>query len=135
MRGANLLGEGDRVACLLRPGGVSTASDVRDAGMTWRQQDAAPTSPLPPVTVKSPKRWPSTSRTSSSRRTGGAIDYLSAVVGGLQLVPEGAARDALAADYAAMLADEVMVGDALPFDQLMQACVELAARTNAAAGS
>jgi Nucleotidyl transferase AbiEii toxin, Type IV TA system len=63
---------------------------------------------------------------------GGVIDYLPAVAGQLQIVPQGAARDALAADYANMLADEVMVGNALPFDQLMAACAELAARANAA---
>jgi hypothetical protein len=63
---------------------------------------------------------------------GGVIDYLPAVTGQLQIVPNGAARDALAADYANMLADEVMVGNALPFDQLMAACAELAARANAA---
>jgi hypothetical protein len=63
---------------------------------------------------------------------GGVIDYLPAVTGQLQIVPDGAARDALAADYANMLADEVMVGNALPFDQLMAACAELAARANAA---
>jgi len=65
---------------------------------------------------------------------GGVIDYFPAVAGQLQIVPEGAARDALAADYANMLADEVMVGNALPFDQLMQACTEVAARANSAAG-
>ena len=63
---------------------------------------------------------------------GGVIDYFPAVAGGLQIVPEGAARDALAADYANMLADDVMVGDALPFDQLMTACTEVAARANSA---
>jgi Nucleotidyl transferase AbiEii toxin, Type IV TA system len=63
---------------------------------------------------------------------GSVIDYLPAVTGQLQIVPDGAARDALAADYANMLADEVMVGNALPFDQLMAACAELTARANAA---
>ena len=63
---------------------------------------------------------------------GGVIDYFPAVTGELQIVPEGAARDALAADYGNMLADEVMVGDALPFDQLMMACTEVAARANSA---
>lgn len=66
---------------------------------------------------------------------GGVIDYFPAVAGGLQIVPEEAARDALAADYANMLADEVMVGDALPFDQLMMACAEVAARANSAVGT
>ena len=61
------------------------------------------------------------------------INYTFAVLGALRIVPEGAARDALAADYAKMLEDEVMVGDALPFDQLMQACAQVQARANAAA--
>ncbi|MEO8059321.1 MAG: nucleotidyl transferase AbiEii/AbiGii toxin family protein [Burkholderiales bacterium] len=64
---------------------------------------------------------------------GAVIDYFPAAAGKLQIVPEGAARDALATDYANMLADELMVGDALPFDQLMVACAELAAKANAAA--
>lgn len=61
------------------------------------------------------------------------INYTFAVLGALRIVPEGAARDALAADYAKMLEDEVMVGDALPFDELMQACAQVQARANAAA--
>ena len=68
---------------------------------------------------------------SEKNAAGTAIDYFPAVQGQLQIVPEGAARDALAADYASMLEDEVMVGDALPFDQLMQACADIAARANA----
>ncbi|MHB1608117.1 MAG: nucleotidyl transferase AbiEii/AbiGii toxin family protein [Acidiferrobacter thiooxydans] len=66
---------------------------------------------------------------------GAVIDYASATQGHLRIVPEGEAREALAADYEAMLADEVMVGDALPFDQLMQACAEVEARANEAAVS
>ena len=62
------------------------------------------------------------------------IDYFTAITGGLQIVPEGAAREALAADYASMLADDVMVESALPFDELMQACAEVAARANTSAG-
>ena len=64
---------------------------------------------------------------------GEVIDYACAVEGKLQIVPEGAARESLAADYAKMLEDEVMVANALPFDQLMHACAEVAARANAAA--
>ena len=45
-------------------------------------------------------------------------------------MPEGTAREALATDYASMLEDQVMVGNALPFDDLMQACSEVAARAN-----
>ena len=62
------------------------------------------------------------------------IDYFPAAAGGLQIVPDGAAREALAADYANMLADQLMVGNTLPFDELMQACAEVAARANATAG-
>ncbi|WP_162245725.1 hypothetical protein [Variovorax sp. Root411] len=51
----------------------------------------------------------------------------------MQIVPEGAAREALATDYAKMLEDEVMVGNALPFDELMRSCAEVAAHANAAA--
>ncbi|MGH7926651.1 MAG: hypothetical protein ACREQV_02530, partial [Candidatus Binatia bacterium] len=51
----------------------------------------------------------------------------------LRIVPEGDARKALAADYSAMLDDGVMMGDAVPFDQLMQACREVEAKVNAAA--
>ncbi len=65
---------------------------------------------------------------------GVVIDYLPAATGRLQIVPEAAAREALAADYANMLADQIMVGNALPFDELMQACTNVAARANATAG-
>ncbi|NDZ17095.1 hypothetical protein C7T35_28145 [Variovorax sp. WS11] len=64
---------------------------------------------------------------------GEIIDYATAVEGALQIVPEGAALEALASDYTKMLEDEVMVGSALPFDELMQACAEVAAYANAAA--
>lgn len=61
---------------------------------------------------------------------GDVIQYLPAVTGQLQIVPAGAALDALAADYALMLTDEIMVGNALPFDQLMRACADIAVRAN-----
>lgn len=64
---------------------------------------------------------------------GEVIDYFAATNGQLKLVPEGAARDALADDYKNMAADEVMVGNALPFNALMQACVEIEARANSTA--
>lgn len=64
---------------------------------------------------------------------GAVIDYAAATHGHLRIAPEGRAREALAEDYAAMLADEVMAGDALPFEQLMQVCAELAAQVNKAA--
>ena len=61
------------------------------------------------------------------------IDYDHAAKGALQIVPAGAAREALARDYAAMVADDVMIGDALDFDDLMTACLELQGRANRAA--
>jgi len=61
---------------------------------------------------------------------GNVIPYLPAVTGHLQLVPEGAAREALAEDYALMVADEVMVGNAFSFDELMQSCATIALRAN-----
>ena len=56
---------------------------------------------------------------------GNAIDYAVAVIGHMKIVPEGEARATLEQDYAAMLSDEVMVADAMPFADLMQACAEL----------
>jgi len=64
---------------------------------------------------------------------GQVIDYAAATTGRLNIVPEGQAKAALAKDYAAMLADEVMVGDALSFDELLQACADLQAQVNRAA--
>lgn len=64
---------------------------------------------------------------------GQVIDYVAATTGHLKIVPEGEAKAALAKDYAAMLADEVMVGDALSFDELLEACADLEAKANKAA--
>jgi hypothetical protein len=64
---------------------------------------------------------------------GRVIDYAAAITGHLKIVPESSARVALAADYAAMLGDEVMVGGALSFDQLMLACAALETVVNKAA--
>jgi len=61
------------------------------------------------------------------------IDYAVATEGRLKIVPEGEAKVALSEDYAAMLADEVMVGDALPFDALLEVCAGLEEKTNAVA--
>ena len=63
---------------------------------------------------------------------GQVIDYVQAVSGHLQLAPVGQARDALAEDYALMIADNVMVGQALAFGDLMQACEALEQQINAA---
>ncbi len=64
---------------------------------------------------------------------GQVIDYVAATTGHLKIVPEGEAKAALAKDYAAMLADEVMVGDALSFDKLLKTCADLEAKVNSAA--
>ena len=58
------------------------------------------------------------------------VDYFAATQGALRLAPQGQARDALAADYAAMLADGVMVGDAIAFEELMTACEHIAGLAN-----
>lgn len=62
--------------------------------------------------------------------SGRVIDYAAAITGQLCIVPEGETRDALAKDYEAMLADEVMAGDALSFDELLRACADLEANMN-----
>ena len=64
---------------------------------------------------------------------GQVIDYMSAATGHLKIVPEGEIRTALAKDYAAMLAHEVMAGDAVSFDELLEACADLEAKANRAA--
>lgn len=64
---------------------------------------------------------------------GSVIDYMPAVSGKLNIVPEGNALAALAEDYANMLADQVMLGDALTFEQLMQTCREIEIQANRAA--
>ena len=61
---------------------------------------------------------------------GKVIDYAAATNGYLKIVPEGKAKAALEKDYAAMLADEVMVVNALPFDELLQICTDLEAKIN-----
>ena len=64
---------------------------------------------------------------------GRVIDYAAATSGFLKIVPEGEARAALASDYAAMVEDEILVGDALPFEELMKACEQLEELANHAA--
>ncbi|MDB5853877.1 MAG: hypothetical protein JWR22_1918 [Herminiimonas sp.] len=64
---------------------------------------------------------------------GTVIDYAAAANGHLKIVPAGEARAALADDYAKMRADEVMLGEALDFDELIHACGELQSMANKAA--
>jgi hypothetical protein len=61
---------------------------------------------------------------------GSVIDYFRAVDGKLRIVPDGKAREALAADYDLMCADAIMVGDAPPFGDLMEACTSVESAAN-----
>lgn len=66
-------------------------------------------------------------------KSGQAIDYTVAITGQLKIVPEDDAKTALAEDYEAMLADDVMLGDALSFEELLSACADLEDEVNRAA--
>ena len=57
------------------------------------------------------------------------IDYSAAVSGGMQLVPEGFARDALQEDYERMISGG-MLDATEPFDVLLHGCADLQARAN-----
>jgi len=61
------------------------------------------------------------------------IDYAAAVDGALLLAPQGDARTTLAEDYARMVADGLILGEAPPFDTLMDRCETIAVRANAGA--
>lgn len=61
---------------------------------------------------------------------GAVIDYARAVAGSLKIVPDGKALTALAADYAAMVDDQVMLCDAPSFDELMRACARIEVLAN-----
>lgn len=61
---------------------------------------------------------------------GDTLDYRATVSGGICIVPEGATREALQEDYAAMIGDAMMLGDPLDFDQLMHACGEIQDQAN-----
>ncbi|MDF2604160.1 MAG: hypothetical protein K0R56_1522 [Sphingomonas sp.] len=59
-----------------------------------------------------------------------AIDYATAVNGGLQLVPAGDGAKALEDDYARMVEDGLLIDDAEPFEALMARCADIASRAN-----
>ena len=65
---------------------------------------------------------------SSGRR----IDYEAAVSGNLRLVPSGTAEEALAEDYASMLAIGMLLDEDEPFGSLLQRCALIEERANAA---
>lgn len=58
------------------------------------------------------------------------IDYEAAVDGKLQLVPDGAAEELLAADYAGMLTDGLVFEEAPDFTTLVAQCHDIQTRAN-----
>lgn len=66
---------------------------------------------------------------------GTPVDYEAAVRGRLQLVPNGEARAALAADYAHMVEDGLLLEDAERFDDLIERCASIAERAKLAANN
>ncbi|VVE49490.1 hypothetical protein PCO31111_04635 [Pandoraea communis] len=66
---------------------------------------------------------------------GNIVDYRKAVSGGLRIVPEGPAKDALSTDYSAMIKDEVLVEGNVTFDELMSKCEAIQDRLNQATSS
>lgn len=67
----------------------------------------------------------------SEKDAGGhVIDYAAAAAGNLKIVPTGKAKVALEQDYGAMLADEIMIGNSVPFDELLKACSTVESMAN-----
>ena len=62
--------------------------------------------------------------------TGHWVDYEAAVSGKLRLAPTGPALDALADDYAGMLANGLLLDDEEPFEALIGRCADIAAKAN-----
>jgi len=60
----------------------------------------------------------------------GQIDYLPAVNGAIRMVPEGAARTALEADYAAMTDAGLFFSETMTFDAVMDAAQRIQDRIN-----
>ncbi len=58
------------------------------------------------------------------------IDYQAAVMGGLQLVPDGAFHGALAQDYDRMARDGMLLDEGETFQELMRRCADLQTRAN-----
>jgi hypothetical protein len=61
---------------------------------------------------------------------GNRIDYTAAVRGGLCLVPEEQAKEALRTDYQRMVDDGLLMEDAEPFDHLIEACGKIQVKAN-----
>lgn len=63
-------------------------------------------------------------------RTGNQIDYGAAVSGKLQLVPDAAVMKPLEADYKKMTDEGILLGNAVPFADLMKKCADLQKQAN-----
>ena len=61
---------------------------------------------------------------------GNWVDYEAAVLGQLRLVPDGAARKALAQDYAVMLAGGILLDEGESFENLMARCADIQTSAN-----
>lgn len=66
---------------------------------------------------------------------GTVIDYAAVVDGAIMLAPQDEARNTLSEDYARMITDGLILGEAPTFDALMEHCEALADRANAVAGN
>ncbi len=60
------------------------------------------------------------------------IDYEAAVTGNLVLTPVGEGRTALEEDYPTMVGDGLLLDDAETFDELLERCVAIYCKINAA---
>ena len=63
-------------------------------------------------------------------RAGNQIDYGAAVAGKLQLVPDAEVMKVLEADYKKMADEGILLGEAMPFAELVKRCAELQRRAN-----
>ena len=64
-------------------------------------------------------------------RQDNAINYVSAVNGGLVLIPQGTTLEALAVDYAKMIEDRLFLREPEAFSWIIQRCREIEKRANA----
>lgn len=62
--------------------------------------------------------------------TGNWVNYIAAVSGELQLVPDGPAYQVLSDDYDRMLTDGMLLDDEEHFDNLMERCADIQRRAN-----
>jgi hypothetical protein len=63
-------------------------------------------------------------------RKGNPIDYMAAVTGKIQLVPDADVRKVLEEDYKKMVGEGILLSDAESFDELMKKCADLEKRVN-----